>query len=73
VLPFDRYLFINLDLSIHLARQPDGEWLRMDATTRIDRAGIGFSETILSDQRGRVGIGVQCLLVEPRSRLDATS
>jgi hypothetical protein len=69
VLPFDRSLFINLDLSIHLARLPDGPWLRLDATTRIDPGGIGFTETVLSDERGRVGVGAQCLLVEPRTRL----
>ena len=30
-LPFDRFLFINADLTIHLHRPPAGEWI---ASTR---------------------------------------
>lgn len=66
VLDWDRYLFINVDLAVHLERPPSGEWFAMDATTRIGDAGAGLCTSVLSDQRGRVGVSTQSLLVEPR-------
>ena len=39
VLDFRRYLFINVDLTVHLERMPEGEWICVDAVTlpRADR------------------------------------
>ena len=34
-LPFDKYLFINADLTIHLWRAPQGEWIGLDAHTLL--------------------------------------
>ena len=34
-LPFDDYLFINADLTIHLWRAPRGEWIGLDAQTLL--------------------------------------
>jgi hypothetical protein len=62
-LDFGRFLFVNLDLSVHLARMPQGEWVCLDATSRLGRSGIGFSQSRLSDERGRIGVGAQSLLV----------
>ena len=33
VLDWRRYLFINVDLSVHLERMPEGEWVCVDAVT----------------------------------------
>ncbi len=66
VLPLDRYLFINVDLSVHLFRMPEDEWVCLDATTRIDSHGLGLAESRLWDRRGRLGRGNQSLLVAPR-------
>jgi acyl-CoA thioesterase len=62
-LPLGQFLFINLDLSVHLARMPEGEWVCLDAISRIDRSGVGFSQSRLWDDRGRFGAGAQSLLV----------
>ena len=35
VLDWKRWMFINVDLGIHLERQPEGEWMAMDAVTRL--------------------------------------
>ena len=35
------YLFINVDLSVHLHRLPVGEWVCLDATTPRMRPGSG--------------------------------
>jgi len=66
VLPFDRWTFINPDLTVTLHRVPEGEWIGIEATTRLEPTGIGTAEGELFDERGRVGRCVQTLLVEPR-------
>ena len=41
VLDFDRHLFVNTDLTVHLHREPVGEWVLLDARTVADPAGRG--------------------------------
>lgn len=67
-LPLDRYLFVNTELTVHLTRMPDGEWVCLDARTRIDPGGVGLAESVLWDERGRIGNGAQALLVAGRGR-----
>jgi hypothetical protein len=66
LLPWNEYLFVNLDLAINLERPPRGDWMAMDAQTRIGDTGAGQCTSILSDGLGRVGTSAQTLLVEPR-------
>ena len=65
-LPRDDYLFINADLTMYVEREPVGEWICLDSQTRIARGGIGVAESVLYDERGRVGLAMQALLVAPR-------
>lgn len=60
------YIFINVDLTVILHRDPAAEWLLLDAVTTMDGTGTGLAETRLSDLAGEVGAGVQTLLVSPR-------
>jgi hypothetical protein len=60
------YLFINTELTVHLFRLPSGEWVCLDAVSRIDRSGVGVAESVLWDEAGRLGRGNQALLVAPR-------
>jgi hypothetical protein len=60
------FLFINVDLTVHLERMPEGEWVCVDAVTRPRRSGLGSAEAELSDRRGRIGRGVQTLLFAER-------
>jgi hypothetical protein len=64
-LDWREYLFINTDLSVHLLRPPDGEWVCLEAVTYVN--GIGLSDTALWDERGRVGRAAQTLLVRRRA------
>jgi hypothetical protein len=57
-------IFINTDLTVHLVREPVGEWVCLDAVTQVD--GIGMADSALYDERGRIGRAVQTLLVRPR-------
>jgi hypothetical protein len=66
VLDWRRYVFINVDLSVHLERMPEGEWVCVDAVTLPQPNGIGTAESVLSDRRGRIGRAAQALLIAQR-------
>jgi hypothetical protein len=65
-LDWRRYIFINVDLSVHIHRLPKGEWVCLDAVTLPERTGIGMADTRLFDERGSLGRAVQTLLVAAR-------
>jgi len=65
-LEFDKYLFINADLTVHLWRPPTGEWIGLDAKTVLYDGGPGTAESVLHDERGPVGRALQTLVVQPR-------
>ena len=66
VLPWDRWLFINPELTVHLRREARGEWICLDAATTISAGGTGLARSTLSDDDGIVGHGAQSLLVARR-------
>ncbi len=61
-----RFLFINVDLTVVLTRDPVGEWVLLDSVSTIGNRGTGLAETVLSDSRGPCGRALQTLLVAPR-------
>lgn len=63
---FNRYFFINSDLTVHLIRLPEGEWICLDSKTSIGGHGIGLTETVLFDEKGWIGRAAQTLMVGPR-------
>ncbi len=65
-LPFEQFVFINADLSIHLRRRPEGEWIGLDAATALPADGIAVAESVVHDERGPVGRSFQTLVVGPR-------
>jgi hypothetical protein len=65
-LPLDQWLFINPELTVHVHRLPEGEWICMDAHTTISPGGAGLALSTLSDERGPVARGAQSLLVRGR-------
>jgi hypothetical protein len=65
-LDFRRFLFINVDLTVHLERMPRSEWICVDAVTLPQPKGIGTAESVLLDERGRIGRGLQTLLISER-------
>ena len=66
VLSWDDFAFINPELTVHLFRAPVGEWVALDAVTRLGPHGSGVAQSDLYDERGRIGSGLQALLVDPR-------
>lgn len=65
-LDMSRWHFINPELTVHLHREPAGEWICLDAQTAISPGGAGLATSVLSDTGGTVGVGAQSLLVAPR-------
>lgn len=63
---WDHHLFINPDLTLYLERSPVGELICLKSRTRIATGGIGIAESVLYDERGRVGRAVQALVVAKR-------
>ena len=66
ILDFDRHLFVNTDLTIHLRREPAGEWVMLDARTRVEPHGVGLAVSTLYDERGAIGLSAQSLYVAER-------
>jgi hypothetical protein len=66
VLDWRSYVFVNVDLTVHFERMPEGEWVCVDAVTRPQPSGIGTAESELSDRRGRIGRAAQSLLIAQR-------
>jgi Thioesterase-like superfamily len=65
-LDFRRFVFVNVDLTVHLERMPAGEWVCVDAITLPQPSGIGTAESVLSDREGRIGRALQTLLIDER-------
>jgi len=59
-------LFINPDLTMHLLRQPAGEWIGMQSRSHYGDLGAGLAESALFDAHGRCGRSVQSLFLAPR-------
>jgi Thioesterase-like superfamily len=65
-LPSTEFVFINIDLSVALPRDPVSEWLLLESATAIGADGTGLTMTRLSDPMGVCGRAWQTLLVAPR-------
>ena len=65
-LDFRRFLFINVDLTVHLERMPKGEWIGVDAATLPRASGTGTAESTLFDENARLGRALQTLLIAER-------
>ncbi len=66
VLPWESYLFINPDLTLHQFRPLRGEWVGMASATHHGERGIGMSDTAVFDIDGRIGRSNQSLLLDRR-------
>lgn len=65
-LDFMRYVFINVDLAVHVHRLPRGEWIGLDATTSVAPNGVGLTRGTLHDAEGPIGGSAQQLVVDRR-------
>jgi hypothetical protein len=66
VLDFDKWTFLNADLTVSLARAPVGDWILLNAETWIGPDGAGIAAGRLGDDKGYFGRAVQSLVIEKR-------
>ena len=64
--PPAQWLFPNVDLTIHLFREPQGRWLGVETQVVFGPTGHGLTSSELHDLGGHVGRAEQSLLVRPR-------
>lgn len=65
-LDYRRWLFINPDLTVHVAREPRGEWVAVEAYSSVSADGIGQSSAVLYDVEGAVAQSEASMLVDCR-------
>jgi hypothetical protein len=65
-LDFARYTAINPDLSLHVLREPRGEWIGIAGRTTVEADGVGQSHGTVFDEQGPVARTLVSLLVERR-------
>ncbi len=58
---------INVEMTLSMHRDPEGEWIHMDVATTIGPDGTGRADTLLSDPTGDFGRAIQTLLVAPKA------
>lgn len=63
VLDPTKYIFVNVDLTVILHRDPVGEFVLLDAESTMGGTGTGLAETQLADTTGVFGVGIQTLFV----------
>ena len=57
-------LFINPGLTVYLTRLPEGEWVCLQAATTLTDDGVGLAHSVLHDEQGPIGRGLQSLLLD---------
>ena len=57
--------FLNTELTVHVLREPVGEWLCLDAETTLSSGSVGVAVSTVYDERGLVARSAQALLVRP--------
>ena len=55
------YAFPNVDLQVHLYREPRGEWLGLQNSVTFGSDGVGLTSTVLCDLNGPFGRAEQIL------------
>lgn len=61
----EHWLFPNLDLQIHLFREPSGHWLGLETRQSVGADGVGLTSSILHDVQGPFGRAEQILTIRP--------
>lgn len=72
ILSPERYLFANADLSLHLHRPPEGEWIGLMSETQACAGGSGTTLSRLYDINGPIGVAIQSLVLRERALPDAS-
>lgn len=59
-----RVVFMNADLTVHLSRLPEGDWVGVSAESTWEPGGRGIASGPLFDAKGRIGRSTQTLFID---------
>lgn len=59
------WAFPNVDLQLHLYREPSGQWLGLENSVSFGTDGVGLTSTVLHDESGPFGRAEQILTLRP--------
>lgn len=62
----DELAFPNVDLGVHLVREPVSPWVGLDTHVTFGDTGVGLTESALHDEAGYLGQVAQSLTIRPR-------
>ena len=57
---------LNTELTVHVLRPPEGDWVCLDAETTLGPGSVGIATSSAYDERGLVARSSQALLVVRR-------
>jgi hypothetical protein len=63
-LDYNEWVFMNPDLSVHVCRYPEGEWIALSAESAYGHTGRGIATGTLWDARGWLGRSTQSLYLD---------
>lgn len=63
-LDYDRWVFMNPDLTVHVSRYPVGEWIGLTAESSYGELGRGVATGALWDTEGWLGRSTQSLFLD---------
>jgi hypothetical protein len=66
MLDIREWAFLNTELTVHVLREPVGEWVCLDAVTTLGPGAVGLATSTAYDERGPVARSAQALLVQRR-------
>jgi hypothetical protein len=66
VLSWTEHTFINPDLTLYVERDPVSEWVALQSQMCVTQGSVAMAESVLWDERGRIGRAIQALVVGPR-------
>lgn len=65
-LPYRDWTFVNSEVTLHLSREPVGQWVAIHSDAVVQSTGAGFNVAEIYDSCGRVGQSASAIVVEPR-------
>ncbi len=63
---FGAYVSPNADLTFHIARYPEGEWIGLDCACVINAHGVGQASARMFDEHNFLGTGSATIVITPR-------
>jgi hypothetical protein len=66
VLDVREWAFLNTELTVHVLREPVGEWICLEAATTLGPGSVGIASATAYDEQGPVATSAQALLVQRR-------